>query len=535
MKGTEHFKQTIKEYLDGRAQTDELFAVSYAKENKNLDDCITFILNQVKASGCCGMTDDEVWSLAIHYYDEDNIDAESLSGGRNAQDTATPQQAEADCQSRTEQPNRTFTFRFLTMKARTKFQHKVVAANRRLLPITEKQTEWAFRHTVGHYAFRTPSGQTTCLDCGYRWNETKTKHCHCPNCHAKLTLKDTLCRKTDEKSYFSVITTQDGFQVQRIFRMTVYYHKSRKARTDVCEVARYWLDENGKTALTALQRAMGRYLDCFLYGSGLELRNDNYVYKYIADCYVYPRYTSIPKLRRNGLKGSFADIAPQKLMKALLSDSRVETILKSGRKRDLKYFIDHPQDLDFCWPSYKIVLRQKYRIKDMGIWTDYLRMLDRCGKDLHNAHYVCPADLKAEHDKYQNKVRILQEQKKRMEQMKRARENEARFRELKGKFFGLEFTDGTIVVRVLDSVEAYYDEGNALHHCVGQYEYYLKPNTLVFSARIENKRVETVELSLETFKVLQSRGLCNKNTKYHKRIMNLVHKNIALVRKRMTA
>lgn len=103
------------------------------------------------------------------------------------------------------------------------------------------------------------------------------------------------------------------------------------------------------------------------------------------------------------------------------------------------------------------------------------------------------------------------------------------------QFFGLEFTDGTIVVRVLDSVEAYYDEGNALHHCVGQCEYYLKPDTLVFSARIENKRVETVELSLETFKVLQSRGLCNKNTKYHKRIMNLVHKNIALVRKRMAA
>ena len=250
---------------------------------------------------------------------------------------------------------------------------------------------------------------------------------------------------------------------------------------------------------------------------------------------IRDRYTVIPKLRRNGLKGSFSDIAPQKLMKALLSDSRVETILKSGRKRDLKYFIDHAQDLDLCWSSYKIVLRQKYRIKGMGIWADYLRMLDRCGKDLHNAHYVCPVDLKAEHDKYQNKVRILQEQEKRMEQMKRARENEARFRELKGKFFGLEFTDGTIVVRVLDSVEAYYDEGNALHHCVGQCEYYLKPDTLVFSARIENKRVETVELSLETFKVLQSRGLCNKNTKYHKRIMNLVHKNIALVRRRMAA
>ena len=77
MKGTEHFKQTIKNYLDERAKTDELFAVAYAKENKNLDDCVTFILNQIKAlanEGCIGMADDEVYSLACHFYDEDIID-----------------------------------------------------------------------------------------------------------------------------------------------------------------------------------------------------------------------------------------------------------------------------------------------------------------------------------------------------------------------------------------------------------------------------------------------------------------------------
>ena len=88
----------------------------------------------------------------------------------------------------------------------------------------------------------------------------------------------------------------------------------------------------------------------------------------------------------------------------------METILKSGRKRDLKYFIDHPQDLVLLAVLQNRVTPE-VSDKDMGIWTDYLRMLDRCGKDLHNAHYVCPADLKAEHDKYQNKVRILQEQK----------------------------------------------------------------------------------------------------------------------------
>lgn len=74
MKATEHFKQTIKAYLDERAKNDELFAVSYAKENKNLDDCVNFILNQVKRSKCMGLTDEEVYSLAVHFFDEDDIE-----------------------------------------------------------------------------------------------------------------------------------------------------------------------------------------------------------------------------------------------------------------------------------------------------------------------------------------------------------------------------------------------------------------------------------------------------------------------------
>lgn len=74
MKATEHFKQTIKTYLDERAKNDELFAVSYAKENKNMDDSVTFILNQVKRSKCMGLTDEEVYSLAVHFFDEDDIE-----------------------------------------------------------------------------------------------------------------------------------------------------------------------------------------------------------------------------------------------------------------------------------------------------------------------------------------------------------------------------------------------------------------------------------------------------------------------------
>lgn len=74
MKTTEAFKQTIKSYLDSRAANDDLFAAAYAKEGKNIDDCVTYILNEVQKSGCNGFNDDEIFGMAVHYYDEDNID-----------------------------------------------------------------------------------------------------------------------------------------------------------------------------------------------------------------------------------------------------------------------------------------------------------------------------------------------------------------------------------------------------------------------------------------------------------------------------
>ena len=74
MKSTEHFKRTIQAYLQQRASEDRLFAESYRKEGKNSDDCITYILNEVQRSGCNGFTDGEIYSMAVHYYDEDDIE-----------------------------------------------------------------------------------------------------------------------------------------------------------------------------------------------------------------------------------------------------------------------------------------------------------------------------------------------------------------------------------------------------------------------------------------------------------------------------
>ena len=48
MKGTDHFKRTIYMYLEQRAEEDALFAKKYRNPAKNMDECVTHILNYVQ-------------------------------------------------------------------------------------------------------------------------------------------------------------------------------------------------------------------------------------------------------------------------------------------------------------------------------------------------------------------------------------------------------------------------------------------------------------------------------------------------------
>ena len=80
MKGTEQFTRTIAEYLNGRAMTDPLFAPNLQKPHKNIEECILYILSEVQRSGCNGFADEEIYSMAVRYYDEDDIEVDKVSG-----------------------------------------------------------------------------------------------------------------------------------------------------------------------------------------------------------------------------------------------------------------------------------------------------------------------------------------------------------------------------------------------------------------------------------------------------------------------
>ena len=82
MKGSEQFKKTILSYLTTYSQKDLLFKDRFENPNKSIDECINYIFTTVQKSGLNGFADEEVYNMAIHYYDEENLEInQNLANG----------------------------------------------------------------------------------------------------------------------------------------------------------------------------------------------------------------------------------------------------------------------------------------------------------------------------------------------------------------------------------------------------------------------------------------------------------------------
>ena len=76
------FKDTIQKYLDQRVAEDPLFAPKFVNPKKNIDECCRYILGEARKRGTSVvMSDAEVFGMAVHYYDEENIKIEKVSAG----------------------------------------------------------------------------------------------------------------------------------------------------------------------------------------------------------------------------------------------------------------------------------------------------------------------------------------------------------------------------------------------------------------------------------------------------------------------
>lgn len=422
------------------------------------------------------------------------------------------------------------------MKPRNKFQKSIVAASKKLSKITDAQIRWAYKNCIEHIGQKNAKGVITCLECNHQWTDTKEKeHCTCPNCKTKLRIEKTRKRTFLDYEYLCIVTACEGFQVLRFFYVECNMKKGKKPRYFNMEVVQRWIAPNGKVATMARLRPMGFYGHEWNWWSKLEIRPERILYN-ITPTGIYPRQKFTPEIQRSGFSKQYYDLTPFDVFNFLIGNNKAETLLKTGQIELFRYFAYHSRrNINDYWASIRICLRNNYKVNNITEWCDYIDLLRFFGKDLHNAKYVCPKNLKAEHDKYVKKKREQYDKQHKEEQRKKALENEKLFQELKSKFFGIEFTDGFIHIRVLESVDEIMQEGDIMHHCVFTNSYHLKADSLILSAYTEDKRLETIELSLSELKVLQCRGLCNENTEYHNRIIKLVNKNIPLIKKRIAA
>lgn len=439
------------------------------------------------------------------------------------------------------------------MKASTRLQKRVMELSAQLPAITDKQKQWAFDHCFANRGLLCKH-QVWCLCCGEIFDQKSSplgvdllgEKVICPHCGKEIELKNSRARKYTEDWYYTILTTFKGFQVVRhyvahkdIYKM-IKNVDCRDPFFYINEAVQIWINEEGKETIVARPTYQNFYhYDAWNFKEPMTIKvRSHSAYtpdKYDIDaCFIYPIRKVLPIARRNGYTARLKDVAPDRLICSLLKDSETESLIKNRQYELLRYkfYISFQAFKLSHQHSIRIANRNRYIVKDPTMWFDYLNLLDFFHLDTHNAHYVCPSNLKEEHDKLLRRKRRIDEKIALEKKIAKAKEWEKIYAEEKGKYFGICFGNENIMITVIQSVAEMADEGVHMHHCVFDMGYYKKPESLILSAKDrEGNRLETIEVNLKTFTVIQSRAVSNGITPYHQSIVNLVKDNMSLIQK----
>lgn len=425
----------------------------------------------------------------------------------------------------------------------------------KLPELTDAQRRWMkevpYKEDVAYYWKR---GQVWCQNCGHvekkaalepslAINLGMQKYV-CPCCGKTLKLEPYSYHWKglhEDKRQSTIVTTIDGYTVFRTFethRSNILYSVTVKG---VHEVYQNWICPDGREVVIGKRNYSSMWSGVeFDYTSEMTPRKRRHSYYWsdnydVTNNHFYPHWNVSKILKRNGctrevFNGSANPVT--KLMNLTINPI-AEMLVKNGQYRLFDYWTMHGQnDLDKFVPSVRICNRNKYIIREPDIWCDYINLLEYFGKDLRNAFYVCPDNLKEQHDLLMHRKERIAAERRRKEAIRQAMLHEKEYKRMHGKYFGLCFCGGDIRVNVISSVQEMAEEGEYMHHCVYANAYYKKKESLILSARdSDGNRLETIEVSLRSFKIIQSRGKYNNPTDRHDDIIELVTKNMNKIKK----
>jgi hypothetical protein len=427
------------------------------------------------------------------------------------------------------------------MIPKTIIEKQITELSSTLKPITSQMHAWAEKSIFLKWGVLS-RGKFHCLECAHSWKpKSQNRYCEkfikCTACGGKLKMQGCNQVHFKEIEYSAVLDVCQGYQVVRI----ICSHKHMKKNTVPTyfhkEVMQHWINPKGEVRTMSLSTNVFSYAyDAWQYYSLLEIRPKDFQNspKYRINPYkIFAKMKVLRILKRNGFKTGFYNIAPQILFTSLLKDSIAETILKSSQISLLTYYLNsHQPHIKENWQAVKTCVKYKYQIEDYKIWEDYISLLRWFKKDISNPIFVCPENLKLVHDKLVQRKRELQRKKYLLKMRSEIEQAQALYSQEKKQFFGLSFSEANITITVLENVTDFMEEGDSLKHCIFTNEYFKKKDSLVFSARIDNKPVETIEVSLSKMEIAQCRGMKNNKSKHHKIIMELIKKNLYQIHSR---
>ena len=350
-------------------------------------------------------------------------------------------------------------------------------------------------------------------------------------------------------AHFIVVTTKGDWQVLRHFYQYGTFKYKKLFSVQYLECMQQWF-KDGHYVFMSLNRQMGYCNDAWCSGQQMSIkrgRMEGYVLSDPRDIgYAMTIYANVQDKFSYLPSDSETMLRVDRMFRAVNTNAFWETVIKKDPKLftwfDRGGFTEDKEKT----AAAKIAMRYGYKFQ-CPEWSDLIDMLKYLGKDLHNPYYVCPKDLIAMHDKMTvmaaNKRKRLSEKMAAARQLGKEREELRRLEKQKEmikfypkkrkKFFGLIIEGKGIEIRTLQSVQEFMDEGAAMCHCVfanGYYDMSKHPNSLIMSAKIDGKRVETIEVDLKDYKIVQSRGKHNSVTSYHDTIVGLVNDNMDKIR-----
>ncbi len=411
-----------------------------------------------------------------------------------------------------------------------------------LRELSHRNLEWAKSKLFERYIYAN-GGEMWCSECGESWAGEPwvyERPYMCPKCAQTLTLKKSRKQKCDgERYYFTVLDTCKEWQVVRHYIICRSARRGTKAYYDIAEVVQIWIDDDGhEVILSSPRRGLCGYYDAWITWAPMGVR---YRGSYGPDCYninapIAPSAKLTERVKRNGYTRRLHGLSADTLIKALLTEPRVETMTKAGQYSLVAFFCGYGVVTEKYWPAIKIAMRNGYKVTDASLWRDYINDCIRLGRDIRNKVYVCPRNLAKAHDATRAIIAKIEAAERKRKCALEAIEENKKYQERWAALLSLRLQFGNLTARMLRNVEEFYEEGEEQRHCVYHNRYYSRSESAIFTVRnADGKREATVEYDIERGEVVQCRGKANTKPKRYTDIMAMFSANKVIINKKLNS